>query len=188
MKKKGLNSAVKWALQMTALSFVITILLTLAADRALAGARLAAALAMVALFVVLNVVTDMFGMAVATASHKPFHSMSARRVAGAAESLMFLRSADRVASFCSDVIGDVCGIVSGASSATIVILVVRDGNFDATVTALIVSGLLAGLTVGGKALGKPLAMKHNTEIVLFVGKIIHTYKRLKHKLRKRAKR
>ncbi|GHU87901.1 hypothetical protein FACS1894202_03030 [Clostridia bacterium] len=186
MKKKGLNATIKWALQMTLLSFVITIILTLAADRALAGARLIASLLMLAFFVALNVVTDMFGMAVATASHKPFHSMAARRVDGASESLMFLRSADRVASFCSDVIGDVCGIVSGAGSATIVIIVIRDGNVDATVAALVVSGILAGVTVGGKALGKPFAMKHNVSVVLFVGKLIHAYKKLKLNFRKKA--
>lgn len=188
MKKKKLSKSVKWALQVTILSFVLTIILTLAADKSLSGTRLLAALAVLAFFVVLNVAFDMLGMAIATASDKPFHSMATQRVPGASESLKFIRSADKAASFCSDVVGDVCGIVSGACSAAIVVLAVRDGNADSTLAALIVSGLLAGVTVGGKALGKPAAMKYNTEIVLFVGKLIYTYKSLKRKLGKRGSR
>ncbi len=45
--------------------------------------------------------------------------MAAKKVPGAAECIMLLRHADRVASICNDVIGDICGVVSGAAAATI---------------------------------------------------------------------
>lgn len=51
---------------------------------------------------------------------KPFHSMAAHREKGAKEALMLLRSASRVSSVCNDVVGDICGIVSGSTAAVIV--------------------------------------------------------------------
>ena len=64
-------------------------------------------------------------MAVATANEKPFHSMASRKVPGALEAIRLLRNAERVSSICNDVVGDICGVVSGSASATIATLTSR---------------------------------------------------------------
>lgn len=177
-KQKRQKISFRWAVRLLLWSFAISIVLTLFATRALSGAGLLSAVLVLLLFVSLGVAFDMLGIATATASEKPFHAMAANRVAGAKESLRFIKNADKVSSFCNDMVGDICGIVSGVSSAAIVTVLSRDFSVAETVTTLVVSGLLAGLTVGGKAFFKPIAMRHNTIIVLTVGRLMHRFKRI----------
>ncbi|MCL2080757.1 MAG: hypothetical protein FWH16_01510 [Oscillospiraceae bacterium] len=174
--KKRVKPSIKWALRLLLWSFAISIALTLFSARALSGAGLISAALILLVFVALGVGFDMLGVAAATALEKPFHAMAANRVTGASESIRLIKNADRVASFCSDMVGDICGIVSGVSSAAIVTVLTRDLSASVTATMLVVSGLLAGLTVSAKALFKPVAMRHNTQIVLMIGRLIHIVK------------
>ena len=128
---------------------------------------------------------DIIGMAVASADEKPFHAMAARKVTGAKESIRLLRNAERVSSICNDVVGDICGVVSGSASATIAAQILR--NFEFTwpqIISLLMSAMAAGLTVGGKAIGKTVAVKSCTSIVHTVGKGIHAMNRLTGKKKK----
>ena len=126
------------------------------------------------IIVLIGIVFDIIGMAVASADEKPFHSMAARRVVGAQEAIRLLRNAERVSSICNDVVGDICGVVSGTASATIAAQVLaRLESFSwPQLIVLAMSALAAGLTVGGKAIGKTYAVKSCTTIVHNVGKII----------------
>jgi len=175
--KKRIKPSLRWAIRLLIWSFAITVILTLFSTHAMSGAGLITAIFILLVFIVLGVLFDMLGIAAATASEKPFHAMAANRVAGAAESLRFIKNADRVSSFCNDMVGDICGIISGISAMAIVTVLSRDFSAGVTITTLVVSGLLAGLTVGAKALFKPLAMRHNTAIVLLMGQLIHIFKR-----------
>ena len=117
-------------------------------------------------------------MAVATADEKPFHSMAARKVPGAHEAIALLRNAERVSSICNDVVGDICGVVSGSASATIAVQVLSHFQFSwPRMISLLMSALAAGLTVGGKAIGKTIAVKSCTQIVHLVGRVIHGWNR-----------
>jgi hypothetical protein len=175
--KKRKKTSIRWAIRLLLWSFAITIVLTLFSTRALSGASLISAILILFIFIFVGVVFDMLGIAAATASEKPFHSMAANRVRGSVESLKFISNADRVSSFCNDMVGDICGIISGISSMAIVTVFINDFSTSVTVTTLVVSGLLAGLTVGAKALFKPVAMRHNTNIILMVGRVIYIFKR-----------
>ena len=122
----------------------------------------------------LGILFDIVGMAVATADEKPFHSMAARKVPGAQEAIALLRNSERVSSICNDVVGDICGVVSGSASATIAAQLLI--NFEFTwprVLTLVMSALVSGLTVCGKAVGKGFAINSSTKIVYGVGKMIH---------------
>ena len=115
----------------------------------------------------------MIGVAVTSADEKPFHSMASRKVPGAHESITLLRNAERVSSICNDVIGDICGVVSGSASATIAANIVA--NFSGTwneIVMLLMSALVAGVTVGGKAIGKTFAIGSCVKIVSSVGRVI----------------
>ena len=46
---------------------------------------------------------------------------------------------------------------------------------------LVMSALVAGLTVGGKAIGKSIAVKSCTKIVHLVGRVIHSLNRISKK-------
>ena len=100
--------------------------------------------------------------------------MAARKVPGALEAIHLLRSAEKVSSICNDVIGDICGVVSGAASATIAAQILQNFEFSwPRMIQLIMSALVAGLTVSGKAIGKAFAINSCTQILSAVGKLIY---------------
>ena len=154
-------------------------------DEVMAGSSVAVAFVILFAIIFLGIIFDIIGMAVATADEKPFHSMAARKVPGAHEAIKLLRNAERVSSICNDVVGDICGVVSGSASATIAALIVM--NVDAgwpQGISLVMSSLVAGLTVGGKAIGKNIAVKSCTSIVHMVGRIIYAMNRMAGKKKK----
>lgn len=126
------------------------------------------------IIILVGIIFDVIGMAVASADEKPFHSMAARKVTGAHEAIALLRNAERVSSICNDVVGDICGVISGSASAAIAMQIL--GHFSFTwpdMISLLMSALAAGLTVGGKAIGKTFAVKSSTAIVHVVGKLLY---------------
>ncbi|MCX7615354.1 MAG: hypothetical protein N2Z65_06335, partial [Clostridiales bacterium] len=112
------------------------------------------------------------GVSATSSDEKIFHSMSAKRVDGAKESVWLIRNAEKVSSFCNDVVGDISGIISGSTGAIIILRIVNNTSFDAMIVNLVITGLIASLTIGGKAAGKYLAIAHNEQIVFFVGKVM----------------
>ena len=113
-------------------------------------------------------------MAVTTADEAPFHSMAAKRVNYAITAINLIKAKDKVSNFCNDVVGDICGVVSGSASATIAAQVLRSFEFSwPRMVVLIMSALVAGLTVGGKAIGKTFAVNSSTQIVHSVGKFLY---------------
>ena len=69
-------------------------------------------------------------------------------------------------SFCCDVIGDICGIVSGAAGITIANQMSTLTGISLLICSLFVSAIIASLTIGGKAIGKSIAI-NNSDIILY---------------------
>ena len=187
--KKERNSAVKWVVTIFLVTIVISGTISLLSDVLMANSSMAVAFLVLFVIILIGIVFDIIGMAVATADEKPFHSMASRKVAGAQEAIRLLRNAERVSSICNDVVGDICGVVSGSASATIAAQILR--NFEFTwpqVISLLMSALAAGLTVGGKAIGKSFAVNSCTTIVHTVGKFIHGLQHFPGNLRKKKKK
>ena len=128
------------------------------------------------------------GVAVMSANEKPFHSMASRKVPEAGEALKLIRNAGRVSSFCNDVIGDICGVISGSASATIAVrvLALHPGAQEMVIT-LAMSALAAGLTVGGKACGKSFALGSSTTVVRTAAGILHFFHTIPEKFTPRRK-
>jgi len=184
-KKERLRT-IQWVVTVFFTTLVISALIGLLSDEVMGSSSLPAAFAILLFIVMLGIVFDIIGMAVASADEKPFHSMAARKVPGAQEAIRLLRNAERVSSICNDVVGDICGVVSGSASATIAALMLThmDVAWPRGVS-LVMSSLVAGLTVGGKAIGKTFAVSSCTQIVHTVGRILGAWNRLKKKKSKR---
>ena len=180
--KKERSRTIRWVVTVFLVTLVVSGMISLISDEVMASSGLLAAFAILLGIVFLGIIFDIIGMAVATASEKPFHSMAARKVPGAQEAIRLLRNAERVSSICNDVVGDICGVVSGSASATIAALILThvDTVWPRTVS-LGMSALVAGLTVGGKAIGKTIAVNSCTQIVHLVGRFLYTLNRLKKK-------
>lgn len=187
--KKERNKTVRWVVTIFLVTICVSALITLASDMLMEGSSMIIAFLILLVIVFVGIIFDVVGMAVATADEKPFHSMAARRVRGAQESIRLLRKAERVSSICNDVVGDICGVVSGTAAATIAAqLLARMETFAwPQLISLAMSALVAGLTVGGKAIGKTYAINSCTKIVHSVGKIIWFLSHIPTLLKKKKK-
>lgn len=170
----------RWAVQVFFISVTLSAAMSFASEQALDGAGLALAFVVLASFILLGIVFDIIGVSVTAADEKPFHSMAARKTPGAREALNLIRKADKVSSFCNDVVGDICGIISGSTSAVIVVqMQAVFGFLPVVVLSLAVTALTSGLTIGGKALGKSFAIAKSTAVLQLVGRFLHLFSRKK---------
>ena len=163
----------KWLIKIVLISVAASMAFTLASTEILGRTGYIVAFAILAVFVILGIVFDIIGVAVTAATEAPFHSMAVHRERGAAESLRLIKNAGKVSSFCNDVVGDVSGIVSGSTAAMIAARLAQGLNAENIIIPLLISGAVTGLTIGGKAAGKNLALNNSTAIVLRVGKLIN---------------
>ena len=172
---------IRWLVKIILISVVVTMAFTLASTEILGRAGYFAAFAILVVFIALGIVFDMIGIAVTAATEAPFHSMAAHRGRGAAESLRLIKNADKVSSFCNDVVGDVSGIVSGGVAALLAARLTIGMSTENIMIPLLVSGAVTGLTIGGKAIGKTLAINNSTAIVHKVAIILAKFKFKSHK-------
>lgn len=179
VKSAGQNVKVshKWTVIVTVLAFVLSIAisaLTSGADEM----GVVPAIGVLLIIVLLSIVFDIIGMAVSTASEEPFHAMSAKKIAGAKESVAIIRSAQQISSLCNDVIGDIAGVISGAMTSAIVVALCSLFALNATLLNLVFAGVVAAVMIGGKAAGKGFAMKNNNTIVFLIGKTVYYIKKI----------
>lgn len=173
-QKKERNKNIRWVVTIFIVTILISGTISLASDAIMAQSTIFVAFLILLAIILIGIIFDIIGMAVATADEKPFHSMAARKVVGAQDAIVLLRNAERVSSICNDVVGDICGVVSGSASATIAAQVLANMEFGwPQLISLAMSALAAGLTVGGKAIGKTFAVNSCTAIVYSVGKMIY---------------
>ena len=172
-KKKG-NT--KWVVTAFLLSFFITLFLSAAtSDQILDLIPIFASALILITIILLGIIFDIVGLAVATADIKPFNSMASRRLKTGQKAVWLVNNAEKVSSFCNDIIGDIAGIVSGATGAAIAANLFVSDKFETETSfflSLALTSLISAVTVGGKAMGKSIAIKHNTNIVLFAAKIL----------------
>ena len=177
-RKNKQNTAI-WVLTIFIVTIFVSALISLVSEELLAGSGLVFAFVILLLIVLLGIVFDIIGVAVTSADEAPFHAMAARKVPGAKEAIRLLRKADKVSSICNDVIGDICGVISGSAAATIAVQLLETFEFSwERLASLIMSAMIAGITVGGKALGKSFAVNSSTGIVHAVGKVIAWFSNL----------
>ncbi|MCI9505375.1 MAG: hypothetical protein HFF62_02140 [Oscillospiraceae bacterium] len=174
-KSKKDSGRARWAVQVFCISVVLSGALSFASGEVLEGAGLALAFAVLAAFIVLGIVFDIIGVAVTAADEKPFHSMAAHRTPGAKEALGLIRQASKVSSFCNDVVGDICGIISGSTAAVIVVRLQSAFSLRSALISLAVTALVSGLTIGGKAMGKAFAIDKSTAVLQLVGRALHLF-------------
>ena len=183
-KKEEQKKTRNWVLTIFFMTILISGTVTLVSNVVMERSSMVIAFVILLMIIVVGIIFDVIGMAVASADEKPFHAMASRKVPGAKESIRLLRNAERVSSICNDVVGDICGVVSGSASATIASQVLANFEFGwPDVVSLAMSSLVAALTVGGKAVGKGFAVNSSTSIVYLTGQVIYAFTHIPELLR-----
>lgn len=157
---------VKWIITILITAFIISFGLSFVANTTIPNLSLVFGIIITLLFIFIGILFDIIGVAVTTADEAVFNSMASRKVKGASVAVKFKKNADKVSSFCCDVIGDICGVISGAAGTTIGAILVTKYNTDVLITGLVLTAIISSLTIGGKAMGKSFAM-NKSDIILY---------------------
>src|SRR5574344_123855 len=179
-KKKNIDY--NWIFKIFIMAFTISVVFSLASESLLNGASIIGSVLILLLFIFVGIIFDIVGVAVTTADESVFHSMSAKKVRGADVAVIFKKNANKVASFCNDIVGDICGIVSGSAGVTLAISLSNFFNFNLLVISLLITGIVASLTIGGKATGKSLAIEKATRTLYAFAKILSIFYKPKKEL------
>lgn len=163
----------KWIISITISSFIVSAVMQFVSSGVLEGVGSLTAIPVVLIIIFIGILFDMIGVAVTAADEVPFHAMASRKVYGAKQAIKLIRNANKVSSICNDVVGDICGVISGVASASIVMRIAADSTLaESTIAGIAVSGLVAALTVGGKAIGKIFALGSSNYIVYKVSVVL----------------
>lgn len=172
-KKKNIAKIdFKWCFSLMAISFFMSILLSFISEIALKDVNLLVGTFVILIFISIGILFDTIGVAVTSADEAPFHAMSSKRIKGAKKAVALKKSSDKVSSFCCDVIGDICGIVSGAAGVSVAFRLCEVTGLSSLVCNLIVAGFIAAFTISGKAVEKTIAINNGNKILYEFAKIL----------------
>lgn len=174
----NVSASHKWTVIVLILSFILSVFFSFVTSVAMQSITIFFAFVLLLLIIAVNILFDMVGTAVQSAEEAPFHSLAARKVSGAKESISVIRHAPQLANMCCDVIGDIAGIISGATTTLIVAELVAMFSLKGMLPSLILTGLVGALTIGGKAMSKGISMQNGNAIVFIVGKIMYFFTHL----------
>ena len=164
-----------WLIKIIIIAFFVSLILSLIASTTISNLSLILGIIITIVFIIFGIIFDIIGVAVTTADEKVFHSMNSRKVKGAALAVLFKKKADKVSNFCSDVIGDICGVVSGAAGTTIATILINKYHTDILLTGLLITAIISAITIGGRAIGKSLAINKGNIILYEFAKILSIF-------------
>ncbi|MBQ7307996.1 MAG: hypothetical protein IJW82_05655 [Clostridia bacterium] len=165
------NFLLDWALKATFITLVLSFIFSFLGQFLLSQMGIIISILILIIFVLINCITDTIGMAVASCNLEPFLSMVSRKEKSGIECINLIKNADKISNICSDIIGDICGILSGAIGTSLAFLIAKDN----LLVAVLVSSFVSALTVFFKAIGKNLAVNHSTLIVIKTGKFLSIF-------------
>lgn len=164
-----------WIYKVFLMTFFLSVIFSFTSNVITSNANIFVMILITFLVIVIGIIFDMIGTATLSSNEAAFHAKSSRKIKGAKEAISLLKNSVKVASICNDVIGDICGIISGGMGA-MVALSLSNIIGNTTISSILVSAIVSSLTVGGKAIFKTIAIKKCDEIVFLVGKIKSTIK------------
>ena len=183
--KKELNKKKKelvdknWIFKIVIMTFLISLTFSILSEITIQKVNIVFGILILILFIGIGILFDIIGVAITSSDEAPFHSMNSRKVKGADIAVLLKQNADKMSSFCNDVVGDICGIVSGTASSIIALSISNTFSIDSFITVLLVTAIVASITIGGKAIGKSFAINKSNYILYEVSKLISKFYKIK---------
>ncbi|UCZ54613.1 hypothetical protein LGQ02_07630 [Bacillus shivajii] len=176
--KESVRKSLRWSTMIAVITLVLAAVFAIVSTSILSGVSWGFGMVIVLLIVFIGVFVDTIGVAATAAKEQPFHAMAAERLPGAKQAVQITRNADKFANFCNDVIGDIAGVISGTASAYVVLrfslqIGYEEGTTIQFLISVVFTAIVAALTVGGKSVGKTLAIQYSTEIIYHVGRLFY---------------
>jgi len=172
-RKKGQKRNL-WPLKVTIITLVLSAFFSFSTEIVSSKSNLVVALLICILLVLISIIFDGIGVAATNCDIKPLTAMASKRIPGSRIAIRLVQNSEKVSSICCDVIGDICGVVSGACSAAIVLRIVAysGAGSQQLLISIIASALIAAITVGGKAVEKTIAIRNSKEMVMLTARFL----------------
>lgn len=170
-----------WVIKITLFTFAGAMICSFVSQITTSRSDITVSVMLLAFMLLISIIFDGIGLSVASCSVEKLQKY-AKFEKQYNIALRLIKNAEKVNNFCADVVGDMCGILSGACGASIVLQLCAQGQF-ARWTAITVSSVIAAITVGGKASLKKIAVKNSEEFVFMSARIISIF--VKNKKRKK---
>ena len=167
----------KWIFTVTLLAFFISLIFSFFSETTIPNANSIVATIVILLFIGIGILFDMVGIAITVADIKTFNSMATKQVRGARLAVKLIQNNEKASSFCNDVIGDICGIISGSAGVALSNILANSLNVNQFIMSLLITAIIAALTIGGKAIGKAAAINKSTSILFQFSKVISCFYR-----------
>lgn len=172
---KHFNQNTLWIIKVTLIAFTMSLLLSLFSEVVISNSSTIISLLVLLIFILLGIIFDMIGISATVADAKVFNSMAAKRIRGSKTALKLIKNNSKVSSFCNDVIGDICGVLSGGAGVTIAISLSKNLSMNLILANLLVTASIAAITIGGKACGKSLAINKANVILYKAAQIMNIF-------------
>lgn len=176
-RKRPSSRQAGWAVKIVVLTFILSLISSVLSQVAVGGSDILIATMLLIFMVITSIIFDVIGVSVT--------SCSLCRISAADDddevtvtARMLIDNAEKVNNLCADVIGDICGVMSGACGASIVAAISEATGADVFLPSILVSAVIASVTVGGKAFCKKIAVVNSESIVLFAARRIRSVVKL----------
>lgn len=178
-KKRSKYAWLWWGISVLFISFALTVLFSFLTEVSVKDSPVYVCVIVLFILLVLNIGCDILANAIISCSPECFHAMASNKIKGAKRAVSLCKNASKLSSIFADVIGDICGIVSGAAGTALVVHIARVGSTAELIASIAVSAVIGALTVGGKAIFKHFAIKFNKQIVFGFARFTTFFKKEK---------
>ena len=166
-----------WIYQVFLWTFILSIIFSYITNLISFNSTLLVTIMLIIVVISIGIIFDMFGASSLTSKESTFHAMNSKKIKGSKQAIKLIRNNVKVSSICNDIVGDICGIVSGGLGAVLALSIADKCNVDNALITMIVAAVISALTVGGKAIFKSVAIKNSDKILFSIGKFISFFKR-----------
>lgn len=184
IKRKG---STRWSVNVTLCTFLLAVAFSFISQVATAGDDVLIAIMMLLLMIIISIIFDGIGIAAASCDLDELRTLhfgqngKVNRIA-----CDLVKNAGKVNNVCSDVIGDMCGILCGACGMRIAMQICSQGSLEHLV-GIAVSSMIIAFTVGGKAFLKGYAVDNASEYMMLTARMIAIFSRKNKKRKGKAK-
>lgn len=175
-KKTKTEKKNNWLYIVLVMTFVLSILFSFISNEAITNLDIVPSLIILVVVVFVGIMFDLIGIAVTVGNEEDFHAQASKKIKGSKTAIKLIRNSAKVSNFCADVIGDICGVLSGGIGAVIALKLINEYGLGTNVQ-VIIAALISSITVGGKAITKEIAKKKSTKIIGGICKIISIFEK-----------
>ena len=164
-----------WILIVFLLTFILSILFSTVSNVIAMSCNNIVLFIVLVLTISFGILFDLIGTAAITGNEATFHALNSKKIKGAKQGLAIVKNSNKISSFCNDIVGDICGIISGSIGAIWAISLSTTFSINNTIVSIVLAAFISAFTVGGKAIFKVVAIKNADNIILVVSKFLSIF-------------